>query len=126
MSDSDLAKAYGLPKIHKPGYPLRPIISCVDTPFVFLSKFLSLILKTTLPIPKSRIKNSLDLKSGLKEVSIPDNHIMMSIDVVSLYTNVGKEAVKTSLRENQPHIVSRYDIPINELLNAIDKNKVYS
>ena len=36
---------YGLPKIHKPGNPIRPIVSCYNTPLSSLHKQLSIILK---------------------------------------------------------------------------------
>uniref|UniRef100_A0A1B0DR08 Reverse transcriptase domain-containing protein n=1 Tax=Phlebotomus papatasi TaxID=29031 RepID=A0A1B0DR08_PHLPP len=38
-------RIYGLPKIHKEGMPLRPIVSCIGTPTYHLSKFCSGILK---------------------------------------------------------------------------------
>ena len=36
---------YGLPKVHKPGTPLRPIVSFVNSPTYALSKLVSLIVK---------------------------------------------------------------------------------
>ena len=36
---------YGPPKIHKPGNPIRPIVSFYNTPFSSLHKQLSIILK---------------------------------------------------------------------------------
>ena len=50
---------YGLPKIHKPGNPLRPIVSFYDTPLSALHKQLSNILQ---PLTQSnlRLKNPED------------------------------------------------------------------
>ena len=50
---------YGLPKIHKPGNPLRPIVSFYGTPLSALHKQLSNILK---PLTQSslRLKNTED------------------------------------------------------------------
>ena len=42
--DSISPKIYGLPKIHKPNAPLRPIVSCVKFPTYYLSTFLANIL----------------------------------------------------------------------------------
>ena len=47
-------KLYGLPKLHKPGFPMRPIVSFCGSPTYQLSKYL-----TTIPQPltdKSRRK----------------------------------------------------------------------
>ncbi|CAB0030195.1 unnamed protein product, partial [Trichogramma brassicae] len=38
LSDTSLARAYGLPKIHKKDVPLRPIISLVGSPTYVLAK----------------------------------------------------------------------------------------
>ena len=41
---------YGLPKVHKPGNPIRPIVSFYDTPLSALHKQLSEVLNTAHPI----------------------------------------------------------------------------
>ena len=43
-SDSVLPRMYGLPKIHKPNVPLRPIVSFIGTATYQLAKFLKQIL----------------------------------------------------------------------------------
>ena len=43
-SAGNIPHLYGLPKIHKPGTPLRPIVSFVDSPSYQLSKHLSELL----------------------------------------------------------------------------------
>lgn len=42
LKNAQPPKMYGLPKLHKPGIPLRPIVSCVQSPFYKLSKYLKL------------------------------------------------------------------------------------
>ena len=44
-SDGLPPRFYGLLKVHKPGYPLRPIVSFIDSPTYMLSKHLAQILK---------------------------------------------------------------------------------
>ena len=44
---------YGLPKIHKPGIPLRPIVSFYDTPLSALHKQLANLLK---PLTMSKLR----------------------------------------------------------------------
>jgi hypothetical protein len=40
-------KFYGLPKIHKPNVPLRPIVASIGSPTYALAKYLAEILKTS-------------------------------------------------------------------------------
>jgi len=43
-TDSNLPKAYGLPKIHKVNYPLRIIVSSINTALYLLASFLHKII----------------------------------------------------------------------------------
>ena len=43
-SDGLCPRFYGLPKIHKPGIPLRPIVSFVNSPTYAISGYLARIL----------------------------------------------------------------------------------
>jgi hypothetical protein len=49
---------YGLPKIHKPDIPLRPIVSSIDSPCYALSEFLHKILSPLAGNTGSFVKNS--------------------------------------------------------------------
>ncbi len=48
---------YGLPKIHKPLIPLRPIVSSIDSPTCKLSKFLVPILNPLFGCREFYVKN---------------------------------------------------------------------
>ncbi|KAI8120077.1 hypothetical protein CVS40_8611 [Lucilia cuprina] len=54
-------RLYGLPKIHKPNTPLRPISSSIGVPCYELSKYIGNILKNII-LEKYNIKNALELK----------------------------------------------------------------
>ena len=56
-----------------------------------MAKFLNDILAKALPKPVSEIKKSLILNGILANEIIPENHIMISLDVTSLFTNVPTE-----------------------------------
>ena len=45
------SKFYGLPKVHKPGIPLRPIVSSTGTATCNTAKELSRILKPLMGVP---------------------------------------------------------------------------
>jgi len=92
-SNPILPRAYGLPKIHKKGYPLRIIVSSSGSLLHNLAIFLHKILQDSLPTASSHINNSLDLIQKLESLYIPDNYILVSLDVISLFTNVPIEFI---------------------------------
>ena len=53
-------KFYGLPKIHKPGIPLRPIISSIDTVTYNTAKELAKILKPLVGLSNHHVHNTRD------------------------------------------------------------------
>ena len=85
---------YGLPKIHKPGNPLRSIVSFYNTPLSALHKQLSEILKP-LTLSNIRLKNE-DFVTKFR-FHIDHNHsYYCSLDVKSLYTTCDmRKAVDT-------------------------------
>jgi len=64
-----LPRAYGLPKIHKKGLPLRIIVSSSGSFLHNLVTYLQRILQNSLPIPFSHINNSLDIINRLNPLS---------------------------------------------------------
>ena len=85
-----------LPKIHKPGCPLRVIISSIGSP---LATFLHNILFKSIPKAKSYIKNSFELVEKLKRLHTTDQYKLISLDVKSLFTNVPVEIAIDCINE---------------------------
>ena len=86
---SSLPYLYGLIKTHKPGNPVRPIISTTGSVSYKLSKYLVSLLSPILgTISNSHIKNSTDLCDKLQKVNVSSNHKLVSFDVTSLFTKV--------------------------------------
>ena len=54
---------YGLPKIHKPGIPLRPVPSFVNSPTYAISGYLARILSPVV----GTVKNSCEFADFIKE-----------------------------------------------------------
>jgi len=117
-SNAFLPRAYGLPKIHKPGFPLRIIISSTDSPLHNLAEYLQNILSNSLPIPPSHIQNSIDLAQKLVGFRFPEESSLVSLDVISLFTNVPIDMVLDILDENWIHIQSHTSIPKSEFILA--------
>ncbi|XP_067614011.1 uncharacterized protein [Eurosta solidaginis] len=92
-------RLYGLPKIHKPHAPLRPICSFVNVPCYKLSKFVGSILENIIS-EDLNIKSSLQLKEKINNFTIQDYEILISFDVVSLFTNIPIHlAIRTIMRK---------------------------
>ena len=81
-------KFYGLPKIHKPGIPLRLIISSIGTVTYNTAKELARILKPLVGLSKHHIHNTIDFVEQIKEVKLKKEESMVSYDVTALFTSV--------------------------------------
>lgn len=87
-------KCYGLPKIHKPQAPLRPIVSYVGSPLYNISKFLSNVLsKSLLNRTNYNLKDTFTFVEEVKNFVLPQDFILISLDVVSLFTNISLDLV---------------------------------
>ena len=78
---------YGLPKIYKASVPLRPIVSFINSPTYNLSKFLSRILSNLL-VNRYSVRNSKEFVDYVQNFTISESEILVSFDVVSLFTSV--------------------------------------
>ena len=82
-----IPRFYGLPKIHKVSVPFRPIVSFINSPTYNLSKFLSRILSSLL-VNRYSVRNSKEFIDYVQNFTISENEILVSFDVVSLFTSV--------------------------------------
>lgn len=97
---SSLSVLYGLPKIHKTGYPIRPIISTIGSFQYELSKYLAKAIKDASPQADSYIKDAFEFVKKIKSTILDKekSYTMCSFDVESLYTNVPvQEAINVTL-----------------------------
>ena len=81
-------RIYGLPKIHKPAVPLRPIVDFTGSPTYAWAKFLAQILKPLSGKSTSFVLNSAQFAQEIRHLCLQHNEVMLSYDVVSLYTKV--------------------------------------
>uniref|UniRef100_A0A5K4F1X7 Reverse transcriptase domain-containing protein n=1 Tax=Schistosoma mansoni TaxID=6183 RepID=A0A5K4F1X7_SCHMA len=87
-SGSVLPNLYGLPKIHKPNIPLRPILSMRGSPTHELAKWLVKLLNPIRAnLCKFSLKDTFELIDFLGDINIKDKSLH-SFDVNSLFTNV--------------------------------------
>lgn len=89
---------FGLLKVHKPGVPLRPIVSQINCLFSQLSRYLSNVLKPLMMNSKSYVLNSQDLKDKLLSDSCIMDGSLISFDVESLFSNVPVDGALDAFR----------------------------
>ena len=85
-------KFYGLPKIHKVGIPVRPIVSSRGSITYEVAKELAGILKPLVGSSPHHIKNTGDFIQQIKQVKLQADEIITSYDVSALFTSVPIEA----------------------------------
>lgn len=118
-SDGILPRAYGLPKIHKPNCPFRIIVSSIDSPLHHLATFLHKIMINSFPVSHSLVSNSYDVVKKLSNTYLDNNYRLVSLDVISLFTNVPTDLIIDSVSSRWNSISPNCDIPRNEFLLAI-------
>ena len=87
-SSGSIPAIYGLPKVHKDSIPLRPIVSFCTSPTYNLSKYLVTLLSPLVGGSPSAIKNSQDFVSFIQQQCLKEEEILVSFDVISLFTKV--------------------------------------
>lgn len=83
-----LAKFYGLPKVHKAQFCLRPITAMNKSPGAFLGKVFNQMLNIIFPPSGHHVKDALTLKEEIKHLRLKQDDVFVSFDVKSMYTNI--------------------------------------
>jgi len=118
-SDGLLPRAYGLSKVHKPNCSFRIIISSIDSPLHAIATFLHKIIASNSPVAHSPVSNSFDLVKKLSNMHIDDEFSLISLDVVSLFTNIPIDLALKSVEDRWNYISPNCNIPRHEFLEAI-------
>ena len=87
-SDASSPRLYGLPKIHKANFPLRPIVSFIGLPTYTLSKELASILSKLTGLSEHHVKNSEEFVKLVTTIKIEETEILVSFDMISLFTKI--------------------------------------
>ena len=122
---------YTLPKTHKETLKIRPLVSGRNGIFDHLGWFLQLLLKPLLRQVRAHICNTTELIRRFQECrqSTLKGMIPISLDVVSLYTNINiNEAISTTLQCIQTSDITLYGLTtgdINDLLHLLLENNVF-
>ena len=81
-------KLYGLPKIHKTGNPLRPIVSSRGSVTYRVTKVLNKVLKPLVVKSSHHIQSTSDFVNRAKRLTLQPGECLTSYDVTSLFTSV--------------------------------------
>jgi len=79
---------YGLPKLHKKVFSIRPIVSQINHPTRQINKFLHEQLQEINTKAYTALPNSYKLTEILSQIEYDSNIVMISFDIVNLYTNI--------------------------------------
>ena len=79
---------YGLVKVHKTPWQLRPVVSCCGSLLARVSSWVDYHLQSIRYTIPSFIKDSEELQKQLLQLSIPYNTKIFTCDAISMYTNI--------------------------------------
>ena len=114
---------YALIKVHKSNSPARLICPYFSHPLSKLAKFLSNIMNNYIRNSRFTLKDSAHFSKDIKKVNLNRNDIMISLDIVNLFTNIPIrqtiDIIKSKLENNQ-EFISNCKIPIEDLIELIN------
>ena len=79
---------YLLSKVHKPGMPLRPLMSSIGSVTHSTAKELARIIKPLVGGSSHHVKNNMDFIQSIEGIQLRPEECMMSFDVEALFTSV--------------------------------------
>ena len=115
-------KYYGLPKIHKQGVPLRPIVSNRGSVTYESAKELAKILKPLVGKSPHHLQNNKDFLDSIKDIKITPEECIMSYDVSALFTSIPIEPainiIEKHLKEDR-NLHSRTNMKIQHIISLL-------
>ena len=117
------SKFYGLPKIHKPGIPLRSIVSSTGTATYNTAKELARILKPLVGSSIHHVQNTRDFVEQIKEIRLKQRECIISYDVAALFTSVPIQPVINIIKEKiarDTELHKRTSMNINHITTLLE------
>ena len=111
-------KYYGLPKVHKPGMPLRPIISSIGSITHSTAKELARIIKPLAVRSSHHVKNNMDFIKSIEGIQLKPEEWVMSFGVEALFTSVPIEptiAIIRKLLEEDKNLHQRTTMTVKQI-----------
>ena len=118
LTEGSTPKFYGLPKVHKEGMPLRPIVSSIGAVTYETSKELSRILKPLVEKSPYQVQNNKEFLQYLEGTQLGRDEIIMSYDVKALFTSVPIQPalnIIEKLLEEDPELQQRTSMTVKHI-----------
>ena len=116
-------KLYGMPKIHKPNAPLRPIVSCCGSITYNAARYLATVLSPLVGNTIHSVKNSKELVDKLKGLVVPPGQKLVSYDVKALFTSVPVDqalnVIERKLRQDLT-LPDRSELNVDQLIQLLE------
>lgn len=119
VSDGILPRAYGLPKIHKLNHPFRIIVSSLNSPLYQFASYLHRIMHKWFSEAQSHILNSFQLVNKLSHTSVKDNFTLISLDAVSLFTNIPVKLTIDSVHRRWDFLANNCSVSYANFISAV-------
>ena len=118
-----LPDIYALIKIHKLNYPARLICPYYCHPLSSLSSYINDIITPSIRNSIFSIKNKFKFVEEVKNLRISRNDIMVSLDIVNLFTNIPLDFTLNIVHDklcSDDSLSERCKLPITEIMNLIN------
>ena len=116
-------KFYGLPKVHKQGMPLKPIVSSTGAVTYQTAKELSKILKPLVGKSPHHAHNNEEFLHHLKGIQLGLDEVIISYDVKALFTSVPIQpalTIITKLLEEDPGLQERTSMTVKNIICLLE------
>ena len=97
----------------------RVVVSAIGGPLYFLVKGVAILFNAVVPRPQYSCKSSLELKGSIEKLTIPDNYELISLNVISLFTNINSDIIIAALKTKWKNIKNHNPIFLQEFLDGI-------
>ena len=118
----EVPKIYGLPKIHKPDFPLRPIVASRGGITYNAARVLADILSPLVGQSEHHVKNSSAFVDKIQDLEVPPSQKLISYDVTALFTSIpvpdAIEAVQLKLSADDT-LSERTSLSIDKILELL-------
>ena len=91
----------------------------MNSPVYNISKFFTQFLTKNLKTPSLHVDNSLILKEKIDNIQIPPDLEIISLDVVSLFTNIPEYLFLNALEKIWTQIFNKVNMSCMEFLNVM-------
>ena len=116
-------KFYGLPKVHKEGIPLRPIVSSIGAASYETAKELARILKPLMGNSPYQVQNCRDFIQQIQDIKLKEDQCIMACDVKALFTSVpiqpAIDVIKKRLEEDG-ELQKRTSMSVQHIISLLE------